>query len=107
MNVVNSQVFSRAAIGAGISVPNKYVFSPHTLSIASAEGEEIVHEASGAVHRWLIVKGVYFLVERPFFPLRARLRRDDSEVNRPLFVWDASLPRPLAVLTIPFFLRQA
>ena len=92
---------------ASVVVPSQDILPPHTLSIASAEGEEIVHEASGAVHRWLICLGVYFLVERPFLPLRARFRREDSDTIRPFFLWDASLPRPLAVFTIPFFLRQA
>ena len=51
-------------------------------------------------------KVVYFLVERPDLPFRARFRREDSETIRPDLVWEASLPRPLAVFTIPFFLRH-
>ena len=56
--MVQCQVFGGAAIVACVSVPSQDVLPPHTLSIASAEGEEIVHEASGRVHRWLIGEGL-------------------------------------------------
>ena len=49
---------------------------------------------------------VYFLVERPDLPFLERFLRDDSATIRPPLVWEASLPRPLAVFTIPFFLRH-
>ena len=58
MNVVDCQVFCRAAIGTAVAIPSEYVFSPHTLRIRSAKGEEILHKAAGSFHELIVVIGL-------------------------------------------------
>ncbi len=51
--MVNGQFFSGSTVDTLVSIPSLDVVPPHSFSITAAEGEEILHEASGSFH-WLI-----------------------------------------------------
>ena len=55
--MVNCQIVGITAVDTLIPIPVHYLLSPHSLGIAAAECEEIVHQGSGCLHdeeTWLL-----------------------------------------------------
>lgn len=87
--MVNRQIGGRTAINAAIIVPELDLISPHSFRIRTAKGEEVMHEASGAVHRWLITSKLIYRschYERDYdgaIPIPSARSSYDSDLYRP------------------------